>query len=110
MVTDPMRPHPQPQFERASFELLDGIWDFSIDATATLEELREVSWTAKITVPFSPETEASGIGDTGFYSAVWYRRNFAVSALSNEQRLLLHFEAVDYRATVWINGTKVCEH
>ena len=31
---------------------------------------------AHITVPFAPETPASGIGDTGFFRACWYRRSF----------------------------------
>ena len=36
----------------------------------------EVEWDAQITVPFSPETEASGVKDTGYYTAVWYRRTW----------------------------------
>jgi beta-galactosidase/beta-glucuronidase len=61
-------------------------------------------------VPFSPETAASGINDTGFYTAVWYRRTWEQPRLLESQRLLVHFEAVDWRATVWVNGKNVCSH
>jgi hypothetical protein len=61
-------------------------------------------------VPFSPETAASGVQNTGFYHACWYRRQAQVPALSNGQRLILHFGAVDYSARVWVNGYEVAVH
>lgn len=61
-------------------------------------------------VPFSPETAASGIHDTGFYRAVWYRRKFTAPELGSGSRLILHFGAVDYHATVWLNGSLVWQH
>ncbi|HYE99380.1 MAG TPA: glycoside hydrolase family 2 TIM barrel-domain containing protein [Planctomycetota bacterium] len=63
-----------------------------------------------ILVPFAPETPASGIGETGFFQAVWYRRAFAAPALGPGERLLLHFGAVDYEATVWVEGAVVARH
>ena len=45
-----------------------------------------------------------------FYSVVWYRRRIVLPELAARDRFLLHFEAVDYHASVWINGAKVCEH
>ena len=70
----------------------------------------EVEWTATIAVPFSPETPASGIGDTGFYRRCWYRRTFEAPPLAPGERLLLHFGAVDWAATVWINGVLAACH
>jgi beta-galactosidase/beta-glucuronidase len=70
----------------------------------------EVPWDRQITVPFSPETEASGIAETGFHSVVWYRKTFERPDLQNTQRLVLHFDAVDYYTVVWVNGFKICEH
>jgi beta-galactosidase/beta-glucuronidase len=102
--------HPRPQQQRHSWQSLNGPWEFSIDAQAECSLPAEISWERTIAVPFSPETRASGIADTGFYSSVWYRKTFRVPQLSDLQDLLLHFEAVDFRATVWVNGTKVCEH
>ena len=49
---------------------LDGEWEFSIDADAVWKLPGEPDWSRRIRVPFSPETPASGIGDTGFYPEV----------------------------------------
>src|SRR5690606_8298036 len=65
---------------------------------------------AEINVPFSPETSASGIGNTEFYLAVWYRRQFKAPELRPGQRVILHFEAVDYDTVVWINGIPAGHH
>jgi beta-galactosidase/beta-glucuronidase len=101
---------PRPQMERRAWTSLNGQWDFYIDHRALLTMPQQVPWDATILVPFSPETSASGIGDTGFYSAVWYRRNFSRPAFEAGNRVLLHFEAVDYAASVWINDLHVCKH
>ena len=104
------RGYPRPQMERGDWITLDGQWDVSIDAKAEVRCPEEVRWNGKITVPFSPETLASGVGNTGFYCVVWYRRRFDRPALDGGKRLLLHFGAIDYSATVWVNGAKVCSH
>jgi hypothetical protein len=69
-----------------------------------------VAWDRTIQVPFAPETVASGINDTGFYKACWYRRAVAAPPLQPGDRLLLHFGAVDYTATVWVNGQQAVRH
>ena len=102
--------HPRPQRRRQSWQSLNGLWDFYIDAKAVATRPEAIAWDRKINVPFSPETQASGVGDTTFYSAVWYRQHIEIPKLAETERLLLHFEAVDYRATVWVNGARVCEH
>jgi beta-galactosidase/beta-glucuronidase len=102
--------HPRPQHRRQKWESLNGLWDFSIDVNAALEIPEQVKWEQKILVPFSPETSGSGIGNTGFYSAVWYRRTFEAPQLDESESLLLHFEAVDYHATVWVNGARIFRH
>jgi beta-galactosidase/beta-glucuronidase len=89
---------------------LNGLWDFHFDKKAEYATPDKIQWDHRIIVPFSPETTASGIADTGFYVAVWYRRTFQAPKLRDDDCLLLHFEAVDYSTTVWINGSKVCEH
>src|SRR5947209_3303141 len=101
-------PHPSPQRQRALWQSLNGSWDFHID-TEGRKKPAEVTWDRTILVPFSPETAASGIADTGLHSVIWYRRYFD-PAVHADHELLLHFEAVDYRATVWVNGQRVCSH
>jgi beta-galactosidase/beta-glucuronidase len=102
--------HPRPLQRRQRWFSLNGEWDFNIDHAASLLLPRDVQWERKIKVPFSPETKASGIGDGGFYSAVWYRRTIKKPEMQPGDHLLLHFEAVDYRATVWVNGVRICSH
>jgi hypothetical protein len=102
--------YPRPQLERAEWTSLNGPWDFALDPEGTWHLPDEVSWTATILVPFSPETPASGIGDTSFYNRCWYRRTFDAPELSAGQHLLLHFGAVDWAARVWVNGTPVVQH
>src|SRR5690606_12673524 len=63
-----------------------------------------------IQVPFAPETPASGIGHTGFFDACWYRRTFSRPEITPDQRLILRFGAVDYAATVWVNGQIAAMH
>src|SRR3954462_7792870 len=96
--------HPRPLLQRESWTSLNGTWDFVIDAHVRWRAPREVEWNGTITVPFAPETAASGVGDTGFYRRCWYRRTFDVPPLGENERLLLHFGAVDWAATVWVNG------
>jgi beta-galactosidase/beta-glucuronidase len=104
-------PGPRPQLHRSGWQSLNGAWDFAIDENNLLHDPSDVRWTATINVPFSPETPASGIGNTGLFRAVWYRRRIDVPpASTRHSRVLLHFGAVDYRATVWANGSMVGQH
>jgi hypothetical protein len=102
--------YPRPILRRADWISLNGPWSFAIDAEAAWTNPSAVRWDRSIEVPFAPETERSGIGDTGLYSAVWYRRLFSPPDLSETERLMLRFGAVDYHATVWVGDIKVGEH
>ena len=103
-------PFPRPQMQRSKWMSLDGIWQFCSGRGIAAAHPEQVKWDSEIKVPFSPETPASGIDDCGFYTAVWYRRTWEQPQLPAGQRLLLHFEAVDWRATVWVNGRQVATH
>jgi beta-galactosidase/beta-glucuronidase len=102
--------YPRPQLRREGWLSLDGQWEFALDPPARWTSPDSVGWTHTIRVPFAPETPASGIADAGFYRACWYRRTFDTPALRAGERLLLHFGAVDYQATVWVNGALVADH
>ncbi len=104
------RGYPRPQLQRAAWLSLNGEWQCSIDAAGLLTTPSSVVWDGTILVPFSPETRASGVHNTGFYRAVWYRRTFEVPYRRPGERLLLHFGAVDYHATVWLNGVQCGQH
>jgi len=95
---------------RGSWFSLNGHWDFAFDRDAIWRHPRAVTWSNRIEVPFSPETKASGIGDTSFLKACWYRIALDLPAVGDDERLLLHFGAVDYAATVWIDGRSLGSH
>jgi len=109
-LDDRGRGYPRPQLRRESWSSLNGEWQFAIDATAEWKTPADVSWQATIVVPFAPETAASGIGHTAFLSACWYRRTVTLPAIDDGEQVVLRFGAVDYEATVWIDGQRVCCH
>jgi len=101
--------YPRPQLVRDAWTSLNGPWQFAIDHEGRTTHAAEVEWTHTIVVPFAPETAASGVGDTGLFRAVWYRRTFDCPVVEGS-KVLLHFGAVDYQATVWVNGHLVGVH
>jgi beta-galactosidase/beta-glucuronidase len=108
-----MRGHgyPRPQLERESWISLDGAgWDFAIDAEGVCRLPEEVVWDRKIYVPFAPETAMSGVHESGLYQSVWYRRSFDAPPREPGRRVILHFGAVDYAATVWVNDELAVRH
>ena len=109
-VRAPDEPHPRPQLERDGWVSLNGVWDFALDPNAAWQIPQHVEWNSKIRVPFSPETKASGVELKGFFRACWYRREFRTPSLNNGNRLTLHFGAVDYNATVWVNNCLATQH
>ena len=73
------------------------------------------SFPQTITVPFPPESAASGIGDTGFHPVIWYHREITQEQLAEAgfrpgTRLMLRFGAVDYRCSVWLDGQLLGRH
>lgn len=106
--------HPRPQLTREQWIDLCGAWQFAYDDD---DVGRDQGWFQQtepfqqtITVPFPPESRASGIGDPAPHPIVWYRRAINLAPEHRRQRLLLHFGAVDYAAAVWVNGQLVAEH
>lgn len=113
MINIPRPEHPNPQSERANWLNLNGEWDFEFDfgnSKFAAGILDKAEWEKKIIVPFCPESKLSGIEHTDFIPAVWYRRNFDITASQLEGRVLMHFGAVDYETKVYINGKLAGTH
>src|SRR4051812_20799474 len=114
MPTDDAALHPRPQLRRRRWTDLCGAWGFAYDdADVGLQQRwheRDDVFDREIQVPFPPESPASGIGDTARHPVAWYRRGFTLAPDDRAGGLLLHFGAVDYAATVWVNGHRVAEH
>ena len=104
----PLSEYPRPQMRRESYLCLNGAWRF---AKCKREETpAELSLVIK--VPFSPETEGSGIGNgfsLGEDEKLVYERDFELAEAMGELTLL-HFGAVDQEAFVWVNGEYVGAH
>jgi beta-galactosidase/beta-glucuronidase len=97
---------------RPDWLCLNGTWQFETDrGDSGLERgLLDRDLRSRIVVPFCPESELSGIGDTDFLEAVWYRRVIRIPGEWAGRRVLLHFQAVDHDTTVWVNGVEVVRH
>jgi beta-galactosidase/beta-glucuronidase len=104
------RGYPRPQLRRQRWISLNGEWQFAFDPDAVWHEPSDVVWTETIRVPFAPEAPASGLGYTGFLRACWYKTQIALPPHPDGERWLLHFGAVDYSATIWINDVSVGGH
>jgi len=107
--------YPRPQLERENNWLnLNGEWDFEFD---DLNVGKKEGWFKssrklkdKIQVPFAYQTKLSGIHSASFHDYVWYERTFEVPHYMKNQRIILHFGAVDYRAWVYVNEQLVGFH
>ena len=106
--------HPCPQLRRERWIDLCGSWGFAFDDEdqGLCERWFDQAgpFDREIVVPFPPESKLSGVHDTGFHRVVWYRREIRIEEVDRRERLILHFGAVDYKATVWINGRMAVEH
>lgn len=114
-ITIPRPEHPRPDFMRDTFYNLNGQWQFAFDdqdvgtAQGWYNPGHRLERT--ITVPFCYQSKASGIGPTDeIHPVLWYRRSFTVPAKMQGRRILLRFGAVDFVATVYVNGQCVGGH
>ena len=109
----PRSEYPRPQLVRKNWLNLNGEWDFEIDNSKVGEPkefFKRNSLDGKITVPFCPESELSGVNNKDFMNCVWYRRDVEIPKEWNGKNVILHFGAVDYHAIVYVNGEKAGEH
>ena len=104
----PLSEYPRPQFERKAWLCLNGQYDYAItDANATMPN----KYDGKITVPFSIETELSGVQKPLLPSQrLWYHKIFTLSDDFKGKRVLLHFTSVDWESTTFVNGKEVGTH
>ena len=98
--------YPRPNLVRDSFINLNGEWEYCINQEKTTNR-----YDGKILVPFSPETELSGVKKIVMpKDYLHYRKSFTIPEDFNKGRVLLHFGAVDQECTVLLNGNVLGEH
>ena len=99
--------YPRPQMVRKEWQNLNGLWQFAAaqqgEEPPFGKDLKE-----QILVPYPVESALSGI--MRHESRMWYRRTFEVPADWKGRHVLLHFDAIDWEATVYLNGKKLATH
>ncbi len=99
--------YPRPQLVRRDWLNLNGVWQFS-PATANEPAPTGRDLPERILVPFPVESALSGVMKPA--ERVWYRRTFTVPETWRGRRTILQFGAVDWEATVHVNGRRLGEH
>ncbi len=100
--------YPRPQMQRDHWQNLNGHWDYAVTPIETRRQPSQ--WDGKLLVPYCLESKLGGVQRLlDEPEALWYRRSFGAKR-SDGNRLLLNFEAVDYRSEVFVNGHSVGSH
>ena len=110
--------HPRPRMQREEYAMLNGVWEYAItpvdgeaDAKTLAQQAIPSRWDGQIVVPFSPEAPLSGVGRTVQPSEfLWYKHKIELPKLADDQRLILHFEAVDWMCACFVNGKLAGTH
>lgn len=110
----PLNEYPRPQLQRSEWLCLNGSWNYQggKSVPSALNPVKPIAFAAsaeKIRVPYCPESVLSGIERKQEIN-MWYQRNFTVPAGWKGKDVILHFDAVDYHATIFVNGKKAISH
>jgi beta-galactosidase/beta-glucuronidase len=102
--------YPRPQMVRQNWVNINGLWNFSIVPKQS-SETKPAAFDGQILVPFAVESALSGVGKTvGKDSVLWYQRKIDFAPKLKDQRVLLHFGAVDWKCDVFVNGKPAGSH
>ena len=100
--------YPRPQMLRPEWKSLNGLWDYAVTPKS---EACPKAFDGKILVPFAIESSLSGVGKALTpEDALWYSTSFTVPSNWKGKRLILNFDAVDWKAEVFVNDIKVGSH
>lgn len=100
--------YPRPIMERAEWQNLNGLWKYAIQPVGKHKPTR---FEGEILVPFAIESSLSGVQKrVGKDNELWYQNEFTVPVKWKNNKVLLHFGAVDWKADVWVNDIKVGQH
>jgi hypothetical protein len=103
----PLPEYPRPQLVRTDWMNLNGLWQFGFGTKGDDPPLGQ-ALDKQILVPFPVESALSGVMKHA--DRLWYRRTFATPKTWAGRRVLLHFGAVDWESTVWVNGQEMGTH
>ena len=106
-------PHPNPQFSRSEYVVLNGSWSCRFDfgkSGAERQFEKSKGFEIPINGPFCPESKLSGVAHTDFIECMWYHRSIFIPGSWQGKVILLHFGGVDYECSLYINGKKAGSH
>lgn len=107
-VNNVLPEYPRPIMERDEWQNLNGLWEYAIQP---MGKSKPASFDGDILVPFAVESSLSGVQKrVGEDNELWYQREFTVPSKWKNNKVLLHFGAVDWKTDVWVNGMKVGQH
>ena len=107
-VNNVLPEYPRPIMERAEWQNLNGLWNYAIQPVG---KQKPAGFEGEILVPFAIESSLSGVQKrVGRDNELWYQREFTVPTKWKNNKVLLHFGAVDWKADVWVNDVKVGQH
>lgn len=102
------REYPRPQLKREAWQNLNGLWEYSIQSA---DMPKPATFDGKILVPFAVESALSGVGKSVMPDQkIWYQTRFTMPGNWSGQQIMLHFQAVDWETSVWINGKLAGTH
>ncbi|HBB01859.1 MAG: beta-galactosidase [Bacteroidetes bacterium GWD2_45_23] len=107
-VNNVLPEYPRPIMERAEWQNLNGLWKYALQPVG---KQKPTGFEGDILVPFAIESSLSGVQKhVGRDNELWYQREFEVPSKWKNNKVLLHFGAVDWKADVWVNDVKVGQH
>jgi len=118
--------YPRPQMRRPEWRNLNGLWQYAVErlpegafkpvqglapgASFTNAE-PPAEWQGTVLVPFAIDAPLSGVMHVlRPNERLWYRRTFRIPDAWDGKRILLHFGAVDWEASVYVNGKRLGQH
>lgn len=113
-----LKEYPRPQMVRGNWTNLNGLWDYAI---TTKNAAKPSTYEGQILVPYPLESALSGVKKALKPNQnLWYRRIFTnplrsrtkseMTGVETGDKVKLNFGAVDYEATVFVNGQQVGKH
>lgn len=106
-ATTALPEYPRPQMARPDWQNLNGVWQFATAAEGQAPPFNQ-DLAEGVLVPFPIESALSGI--QRHTDRMWYRRTFTIPDAWKGRNVLLNFGAVDWQATVYVNGQEVGTH